>query len=178
MLIRFAVKSDFIWQMLSGTGYDRHNRACHCIFGGNICHVTSHESPRLLEDLSYKCFWRWLDWRLLGSAKKTRRGKKPIGNGCVLTNRLFDVKHIAFDLRKGGLRDAEVYQEAVTMHRLIITFNGKDFKTFAANSKETGIIFVSQNLPDEQIDTKLVALLVRSTPKALFGKFTVLTGET
>src|SRR5947209_14202782 len=80
-------------------------------------------------------------------------------------NRLFDVKHLAFDLRKGGLRDAEVYQEAVKLHRLIVTFNGKDFKPMAANSKETGIIFVSQNLPDEHIDTKLVALLTRSSPQ-------------
>ncbi len=95
-----------------------------------------------------------------------------------LLNRLFDVKHLAFDLRKGGLRDEQVYKEAVKTHRLIITFNGKDFKTVAANSKETGIIFVSQNLSDEQIDSKLVALLVRSSANALFGKFTALTGET
>ena len=93
-------------------------------------------------------------------------------------NRLFDVKHIAFDLRKGGLPDEHVYKEAAKMHRLIITFNGKDFIALAASTKETGIIFVSQNLPDEQIDTKLVALLLRSSPNALFGKFTPLTGET
>jgi len=46
-------------------------------------------------------------------------------------NHLFDVKHIAFDLRKGGLLDEQVYQEAAKLYRLIITFNGKDFKSFA-----------------------------------------------
>lgn len=102
----------------------------------------------------------------------------PARRKFALLNHLFDVKHVAFDLRKGGLRDAEVYQEAVKMHRLIVTFNGKDFKPMAANAKETGVIFVSQNVPNEQLDTKLVALLIRSTPNALFGKFTVLTGET
>ena len=31
---------------------------------------------------------------------------------------------------------------------------------------------------DEHIDTKLAGLLLRSTPKSLYGKFTPLTGET
>src|SRR5437773_2198264 len=93
-------------------------------------------------------------------------------------NHLYDVKHIAFDLRKGGLRDEQVYKESARMQRLIITFNGKNFKTLALTSKETGIIFVSRNLSDEHIDAKLVALLLRSTPKSLYGKFTPLTGET
>ena len=95
-----------------------------------------------------------------------------------LLNHLFDVKHIAFDLRKGGLPDEQVYQEAAKMHRLIITFNGKDFKSFAAKTTETGVIFVSQNLPNAHIDTKLTALLLKSTSNALYGKFTVITGET
>lgn len=93
-------------------------------------------------------------------------------------NHLFDVKHIALDLRKGGLRDEHVYKEAIKRHRLIITFNAKDFKPMAANSQETGIIVVSPNLSDEQIDAKLVALLVRSRPNSLYGKFTTITGET
>jgi predicted nuclease of predicted toxin-antitoxin system len=95
-----------------------------------------------------------------------------------LLNQLFDVKHIAFDLKKGGLSDKEVYNEAVRTQRLIVTFNGKDFKTFATKSKQTGVVCISQSLPDEQIDKKLVALLVRSKPNALFGKFTSVTGET
>jgi predicted nuclease of predicted toxin-antitoxin system len=95
-----------------------------------------------------------------------------------LLNQLFDVKHIAFDLKKGGISDEAVYTEAVRMQRLIVTFNGKDFKTFATKSKQTGVVFISQSLPDEQIDKKLVALLMRSKPNALFGKLTSITGET
>ena len=95
-----------------------------------------------------------------------------------LLNHLFDVKHIAFDLKKGGLSDEEVYNEASRMKRLIITFNGKDFKAFATRAKETGILFVLQNLSDEQIDKKLVSFLLKKTPNALFGKFTTITGET
>jgi hypothetical protein len=96
----------------------------------------------------------------------------------ALLNRQFDVKHISLDLKTGGIRDEVVYQEAIKMKRLIVTFNGDDFKPFVAKSTETGIIAVSDNLSTSQIDSKLVALLVRSSPKALFGKFTALTGET
>jgi predicted nuclease of predicted toxin-antitoxin system len=55
-----------------------------------------------------------------------------------LLNSLFDVKHIVFDLKKGGLRDEQVHKEAAKMQRLIITFNGKDFRTLATTSEETG----------------------------------------
>ena len=96
----------------------------------------------------------------------------------ALLNHQFDVKHISLDLKTGGIRDEVVYQEAVKMKRLIVTFNGDDFKPFVAKSTETGIIAVSDNLSTNQIDNKLVALLVRSSPKALFGKFTAVTGET
>ncbi len=95
-----------------------------------------------------------------------------------LLNSLFDVKHLAFDLKQGGLRDEEVYKTAAKMQRLIITFNGRDFKPLATTLPETGVIFVSRNLADEQIDTKLSGFLLRSTPKSLYGKFTTLTGET
>src|SRR6266566_8802649 len=86
-------------------------------------------------------------------------------------NHLFDVKHIALDLKKDGIPDEAVYQEAVKTQRLIVTFNGDDFKPFVAKSSGTGIIAVSDNLPTSRIDSKLVALLVRSTPHTLYGKF-------
>jgi hypothetical protein len=94
-----------------------------------------------------------------------------------LLNQLFDVKHMAFDFKKGGISDEAVYNEAVRTQRLIITFNGKDFKTFATKNTQTGVVFISQSLSDEQIDKKLVALLVRSKPNTLFGRFTSITGE-
>ncbi|HYT37352.1 MAG TPA: DUF5615 family PIN-like protein [Ktedonobacteraceae bacterium] len=93
-------------------------------------------------------------------------------------NGLFDVKHIRDDLKSGGLSDPQVYDLAVKQQRLIVTFNAKDFRELATQSQETGIIGVSTNLPSHQIDTKLTALLVRSTANALLGKLTTITGET
>lgn len=93
-------------------------------------------------------------------------------------NHLFDVKHIVLDLKKGGIDDKSVYDEAVKSKRLVITLNGNDFKEFKNKSKQTGIIAISHNLLKSQIDKKLTALLIRSTGGSLFGKFTSLTGET
>jgi len=47
-----------------------------------------------------------------------------------------------------------------------------------SQSTQTGVINISTNLRNDQIDTKLTALLTKSSPSALFGKFTDLTGET
>lgn len=93
-------------------------------------------------------------------------------------NHLFDVKHISIDLKKAGITDEKVHQQAVKLHRLIVTFNGDDFENLAKKSNSSGVIYVSNNLSSEQIDTKLVALLVRSSSKSLYGKFTRITGET
>src|SRR5947209_20592468 len=93
-------------------------------------------------------------------------------------NGLFDVKHIRDDLGSGGIADPDVYALAVKQKRLIVTFNARDFKTLAPQSQDIGIIGVSANLPSQQIDTKLTALLVRSSEKSLLGKLTPITGET
>jgi hypothetical protein len=50
---------------------------------------------------------------------------------------------------------------------LIITFNGDDFEDMVSQSAQTGVINISQNLRNEQIDTKLTALLTKSSPNAL-----------
>lgn len=93
-------------------------------------------------------------------------------------NHLFDVKHISFDLKKSGISDESVYKEAQKSQRLIVTFNGDDFEQLALKSNQTGIIFLSPNITLEQIDVKLVALLIKNTPKSLYGKFIKITGET
>ena len=93
-------------------------------------------------------------------------------------NSRFDLKHIRDDLNQTGLKDPPVYALAGKLNRLIITFNGDDFKNMAAQSTQTGVINLSTNLRNDQIDTKLTALLTKSSPSALFGKFTDLTGET
>jgi predicted nuclease of predicted toxin-antitoxin system len=90
----------------------------------------------------------------------------------------FDVKHIRDDLNQAGLKDPPVYALASKLNRLIITFNGDDFKNMVDQNSETGVINISANLRYDQIDTKLTSLLTKSSPNALFGKFTDLTGET
>lgn len=93
-------------------------------------------------------------------------------------NGLFDAKHVRDDLGNAGLPDPQIYALAMKLQRLIMTFNAKDFKALATRSHDTGIIGVSANLQSHQIDTKLTALLVRSSAKALLGKLTTITGET
>ncbi|GAC1347725.1 MAG: hypothetical protein NVSMB27_13780 [Ktedonobacteraceae bacterium] len=93
-------------------------------------------------------------------------------------NSRHDLKHIRDDFHLTGMLDPQVYEFAQKEHRLILTFNGDDFKDLAGKSKATGILFISNNLSDERIDTKLTAPLSKSTPNALYGTFTTLTGET
>src|SRR5947208_1042065 len=76
-------------------------------------------------------------------------------------NCLFDIKHISLDLKQRGLRDAHVYQFSAKAKRLLVTFNGDDFKHLSRTSTETGVISLSENLPLEQLDKKLTALLQR-----------------
>ncbi len=89
-------------------------------------------------------------------------------------NELFDVKHIRDDLNSGGLTDPDVYKVAGEQNRLLITYNIKDFKTIASQSRNTGVIGISPHILPHQIDTKLTALLMRSNAKALVGKYTAL----
>src|SRR6266566_4954275 len=93
-------------------------------------------------------------------------------------NSRYDLKHIRDDFHLTGLPDPDVYEFARQRKRLILTFNGDDFKPLVTKSLETGVIYLSENLLNEQIDTKLTALLSKNTPKALYGKLTTITGET
>lgn len=93
-------------------------------------------------------------------------------------NARHDIKHIKEDLKKAKLPDEEVYKTAKKLKRLLVVFNIKDYKDLASKSKKSGIIGISQNLPIEQIDNKLLALLNKSKGKSLYGKFTSITGET
>jgi hypothetical protein len=93
-------------------------------------------------------------------------------------NSKFDVKHLVDDLRHGGLADPDVYQLAVDQKRILVTYNSKHFRKLAGSNADAGIIGVSASLASSQVDTKLTALLTRSTPHVLAKKFTPLTGET
>ena len=93
-------------------------------------------------------------------------------------NSRYDVKHIRDDLHQQGLLDPDVYDLASTLNRIIITFNGDDFRHLVGKSMQTGVINLSPHLRDEHVDTKLTAFLSKCTPNALYGKFINLTGET
>jgi hypothetical protein len=95
-----------------------------------------------------------------------------------ILNSKFDIKHLVDDLKHGGLPDPQVYQLAVAQERILVTFNTKHFRSLAGTKEDAGVIGVSANLPTSQIDTKLTALLTKSTPHMLARKFTPLTGET
>lgn len=74
-----------------------------------------------------------------------------------------------------GIKDEKVYDLAVLENRIIVTFNINDFQTWAGNSSKTGIIAISTNVSDEQIDKKIVSLLSRKRKTELFGKFNSIT---
>ena len=93
-------------------------------------------------------------------------------------NSQFDVKHVADDLKHSGLDDPGVYQLAVNQKRILVTYNAKHFRILVGSKDDAGIIGVSANLPSSQVDTKLAALLTKSTPHAFQRKFLPLTGET
>src|SRR6267142_4415343 len=95
----------------------------------------------------------------------------PYRTAFLVLNSQFDVKHIAGDLKHSGLDDPSVYQLAVSQKRILITYNTKHFRPLAGSKKDSGIIGVSANLPTPQVDTKLAALLTKSTPQAFQGKF-------
>jgi len=93
-------------------------------------------------------------------------------------NSRHDLKHLRDDFHITGIADPHVYEFARKEGRLILTFNGEDYRELALKSRDTGIIFLSDNLTDERIDSKLNALLSKLTPNLLFGKFTTVTRET
>jgi hypothetical protein len=86
--------------------------------------------------------------------------------------------HIRDDFNLAGLADPDVYRLAVREQRVLVTYNEKDFLPLVGTQNDVGVIGVSPHLTVEQIDTKLTALLVRSTPRSLAEKFTPLTGQT
>jgi hypothetical protein len=93
-------------------------------------------------------------------------------------NSRFDVKHVAHDFHAGSLSDPQVYALAVKHKRVLITYNAKDFRSFAGTRDDAGIVGVSPHLTVSQVDTKLTAFLLRHSPNTISGKFIDLTGET
>lgn len=92
-----------------------------------------------------------------------------------ILNSRHNTKHLVHDFKKSGITDQEVYNLAVKENCFIVTFNKKDFEDFAGKSENTGIIAVSTNLSDEQIDKKIVSLLSRKKKSELYGKINSIT---
>src|SRR5436309_9507141 len=78
-------------------------------------------------------------------------------------NSTFDVKHVRDDLHRGGLPDPQVYYLAVKQQRILLTYNIKHFYQLAGTLKDAGIIGISPHLTSAQVDTKLTAMLTKST---------------
>jgi len=91
------------------------------------------------------------------------------------TNSRYNIRHIKHDLNKGGIEDREVYEIAIKQNRIIVTYNVRDFRKLAKLSKHSGVIGVSQGLTPEQLDTRLNAVLSKSSEKSFYGKYTPLS---
>ena len=92
-------------------------------------------------------------------------------------NELYDVKHLRDDLGITSITDPQVYAVAVKQCRLVVTFNAEDFRPLAEKRAESGVIGISTNLTNKQIDTKLVAFLRKQPPKRLYGAFHYISAE-
>ena len=92
-------------------------------------------------------------------------------------NSFFDVKHITEDYHKVGLSDLQIYKYALSLKRIIVTFNIKDFHELALTSKKIGVVGISSNMPVEVIDKKLTAFFKKASKNSLLGKLTSVTKE-
>ncbi len=95
-----------------------------------------------------------------------------------LLNERHNLKHTTHEYKQIGISDAAVYELAKKNKSLLITFNVKHFKEQASLSSLTGIIGVSKNLNNEQIDLKIMALLRKKKPGELYGHLRHISGET
>lgn len=93
-------------------------------------------------------------------------------------NQHFDVKHIRDDLRHGALDDPDVYQLATTQGRIVVTFNGRDFRSLVgALHNDPGVIDVPDGWTASHIDTKLTTLLMQNGPSYFARQYRTLAAE-
>jgi len=109
--------------------------------------------------------------------KKFRRYKLLLDEGLPprdrfkILNSRHNLKHIKHDFGESGISDEKIWELAIKEGRLVITYNVKDFKKLVKTVKQSGVIGVSTNLPTDQIDKKLTALLSRSKKNNLYGEY-------
>jgi len=106
--------------------------------------------------------------RLLLDEMLPRRDKYP------LLNNYHDVRHIVHDLKKEGISDLELIKLASKTGRIVITKNIKHLKELGLRY-QVDIIGVTEILPPERMDSKIVAILKRRTSKNMTGRFTKVT---
>lgn len=93
-------------------------------------------------------------------------------------NHHFDVKHIRDDLRHGEIGDPDVYQLATAQGRIVVTFNGRDFRSLVGTlPHDPGVIDAPASWRNAQLDTKLTALLMGHGPKYFAGHYRTLATE-
>jgi len=92
-------------------------------------------------------------------------------------NQHFDVKHIAMDLNRAGTPDPIVYELAVSLGRIIVTRNDKDFVPLSGTKTDAGIIAAPPHWQPIQVDTKLTALLMKHGPAYFAGRLRNLTEQ-
>lgn len=86
------------------------------------------------------------------------------------TNNRHNLKHVKHDFNKGGASDSEVYEIAKSDKRIIVTYNTDDFRSLAMQSKDSGVIGVTQGITPDQLDKKLNSLLNKNSEKSFFGR--------
>ncbi len=85
-------------------------------------------------------------------------------------NACFDLKHIADDLGKGGASDLAAYNLALGTNRIILTQNARDFDDLVGSQEDCGLISIPPHWGPQMIDTKLLALLRRHSPRFFKGR--------
>ena len=109
--------------------------------------------------------------------KKFRKYKLLLDEGLPprdrfkILNSRHSLRHIKHDLGKSGIPDEKVWELAIKEQSLVLTYNVKDFKKLVNSTKNSGVIGISTNLPTDQIDKKLTALLSKSKKNDLYGKY-------
>jgi len=95
----------------------------------------------------------------------------PSRKKLVRLNNRYDVKHITEDVGLSGISDAKVCAYAKKEQRILVTFNVKHFRNQHFITSSFGIIGVSTNFTNDQIDKKLSSFLSKKTPNILRRRY-------
>lgn len=96
-------------------------------------------------------------------------------------NSRYIVKHVIHDfhikLPTKTILDSEIMSFGIETKSIVITINKKDFLHFIL-TKNSGVIGISPNMSNEQIDTRLCAFLTKSTKNQIYGHINFITQNT